>query len=188
MPIPTNLKPWKITNTKIIHQTPRIQIKEDACQAGEQNLEYTYTKRVDEGPLIIAEDADQKIWLVRQYRHPIKKIIWQFPAEGKLPEENWQTAAERGLHEELNLQAEHWHHLGLFHPDPGGLEQQYHAYLATHLTPAPEPADHHGSQEVENLEVHSFSRSEIDMLIDSGELCDNWTLAGLFLYDRFRRG
>lgn len=183
----TRLQPWQVTASTIVHQTPWIQIVEDECTVNEKTLTYTYTRRVDEGPLIIAEDIDQKLWLVRQYRHPIKKIIWQFPAEGKHPEESWEHAAARGLEEELQLKAETWHDLGLFYPDPGGLDQKYHVFLATNLSKNFQAQVNQHSEEVENLEINSFSRSEIEQLINSGELCDNWTLSGLFLYDRYKK-
>jgi ADP-ribose pyrophosphatase len=182
----TKLSPWKVLNSKIIHKTPWIEIVEDQCAADGQELAYTYTRRVDEGPLIIAETREKKLWLVRQYRHPIKKIIWQFPGEGKLAGESWEDAARRGLQEELQLHAESLLYLGVFYPDPGGLKQKYHAYLARGLS---EVVHDHATAvgadpEVENLEVASFSRQEIDALIDRVEICDNWTLAALFLYDR----
>lgn len=183
----SNLQPWKILTSKIVHLTPWTDVIEDKCLADDKELTYTYSKRIDEGPLIIAEDSDQKIWLVRQYRHPIKKIIWQFPAEGKYEKETWEEAARRGLSEELQFKAKNWHDLGLFYVDPGGLEQKYHAYLATELSKAETSEVHQNGEEVENLEIQSFSREEIDHLIKTGELCDNWTLSGLFLYDRYKQ-
>lgn len=182
----TKLQPWQVTNSKVVHQTPWIEVIEDTCQAQDQELHYTYTKRVDEGPLIIAETAEHKLWLVRQYRHPIRKIIWQFPAEGKISGESWEAAAARGLREELHLEAKRWQSLGEFHPDPGGLQQKYQAFLAQDLKSIEQGEVHHVADEVEELERHAFSRTEIDALIDRGEICDNWTLAGLYLYDRYQ--
>lgn len=183
---PTKLSPWQVIRTKIIHATPWIEVKEDTCLADGTELTYTYTRRIDEGPLIIAEDQDEKLWLVRQYRHPIKKIIWQFPAEGKHPAESWQAAAQRGLGEELGLLAQTWHDLGTFFVDPGGLEQKYHAYLATGLSQTNEFATYRPEDVTEKLEVTAFSRPQIDDLIAHGAICDNWTLTGLFLYDHYK--
>jgi ADP-ribose pyrophosphatase len=187
MSTPSSLQTWQVSSSKVIHKTPWIEIVEDTCLAAGQELIYTYTRRVDEGPLIIAEENDGSIWLVRQYRHPIKKILWQFPVEGKLPSESWQAAAERGLREEIKLDAQNWQDLGEFFPDPGGLQQKYRAYLAQNLSPAQNTESFHLDGEVEELEINRFSRAEIDRLIDLGELADNWTLAGLFLYDRAKR-
>ncbi|MBP7774483.1 hypothetical protein KA078_01695, partial [Candidatus Woesebacteria bacterium] len=73
-----------------------------------------------------------------------------------------------------------------FFVDPGGLDQKYHAYLATDLSNVQILDTHQNNDEVENLEIQSFSRKEIDDLITNGQLCDNWTLSGLFLFDRYK--
>lgn len=181
----TKLSHWQIKSSKIVHSTPWIEVIEDTCQAGEKELIYTYTRRVDEGPVIIPKDADGKLWMVRQYRHAIQKIVWQFPQEGKLAGEDWAQAAARGLQEELGLEAEQLSDLGEFFPDPGGLNQKYHLFVAEDLHPIsqPEKADH--TEEVEELEVAAFTRKEIDELIAQGKICDNWTLAALFLLERY---
>ncbi len=183
----TQLQPWEVLNSKVIHKTPWIEIVEDECLVENKKLTYTYTRRVDEGPLIIAEEKDETVWLVRQYRHPIKKIIWQFPVEGKFPNESWEDAAQRGLKEELQLVATEWKNLGQFYVDPGGLDQKYQVYFANGLLKSKGDHSKHNENEIENLEIQNFSRKEIDQLINTGELCDNWTLAGLFLYDRYKQ-
>lgn len=183
----SKLLPWQVLSSQLIHSTPWLEVIEDTCLVVDKTLVYTYALRVDEGPMIIAEDDNEKLWLVRQYRHPIRKIIWQFPAEGKYPNESWEAAAIRGLQEELSLSAQNWEDLGLFHPDPGGLQQKYHAYLASGLGRSMNTTRVDHIEEVEELETQSFSREEIDKMIDTGEICDNWTLSGLFLYDKYKR-
>ncbi len=192
--MPTNLTPWKTIGTKCIYKTPWIELVQDACEVDGQSTSYTYVRRVDSGPMIIAVADDGKLWMVRQYRHPIKKIIWQFPAEGTMPGESWEQTAARGLQEELHLSAQKLVDLGEFHPDPGGLDQAYHLFVATELS-APDQSSagqekYHtdaDNPEHEELERHLFSRAEIDIMITTGEICDNWTLAGLYLLDRYLR-
>lgn len=180
------LKPWVIKKSKIIHKTRWIEVIEDTCLADTTELIYTYTKRVDEGPIIIAEESDGAIWLVQQYRHPVKKILWQLPAEGKLPSEPWIDAAKRGLQEELQLTAEKWENLGEYFPDPGGLEQKYQLFVARELEWSKNTQKHTEDGEVEDLRIQKFSRKAIDTMILNGELCDNWTLAALYVFDRYK--
>jgi ADP-ribose pyrophosphatase len=180
----TTLQPWKVISSKSIHSTPWLSLIEDRCQINGRELVYTYVKRVDEGPLIVPETADGKLWMVRQYRHPIKKILWQFPVEGKLKAESWEAAAQRGLQEELQLSARTLKNLGQFYPDPGSLDQKYTVFLAQDLH---QNQQYHqqSSDEVEDLEIASFSRKEIDQMIQSGEIADNWTLTALYVYDKY---
>jgi hypothetical protein len=106
-------------------------------------------------------------------------------SEGKQPEEAWKAAAHRGVKEELHLEAHTMIDLGFSYPDPGGLEQVTRYYLAQQLTPIEYHHDHQEG-EVEELQVKAFTLPEIDELIQQGEICDNWTLAGLYLYQRYR--
>lgn len=179
-----SIKSWKIITNKTVHQTPWIRVKEDHCQVDSQKLIYTFVQRTDEGPLIIAEENDGKLWMVRQYRHPIKKVIWQFPAEGKLEGETWESAAERGLNEEIGKSAGSLINLGLFYPDPGMLEQKSYFFLATDLADLKTSINDHS--EVEDLEVNTFTLKEIEAMVKTGEICDGWTLSGIYLYKKFK--
>lgn len=184
----TSLKPWRVVSSQTIHQTPWTEVIEDQCLTEDnKHLTYTYSRRVDAGPMMIAEESDGRLWLVRQYRHPIQKIIWQFPAEGKLTHETWEQAAKRGLAEELQLETKKLHDLGVVHVDPGGSDQAFHVFLATNLEPLPPAKEASHLDEVEDLEIGCFSRKEIDDLITKGEFCDGWSLSCLFLYDRYKQ-
>ena len=181
------IKPWKTLKSTVVHETPWIAIKEDVCQVEDTTLTYTYTHRKDQGPLIIAEEADGRLWLVRQYRHPIKKIIWQFPAEGKLPNETWEAAAQRGIEEELGKHAQTITRLSQLYPDPGGLEQMTYIFVASNLQDTTSTNHHTTGNEVEDLEIKAFTLEEIDQLLEKGEICDGWTVAALYMYLRFKK-
>jgi ADP-ribose pyrophosphatase len=181
-----NLQPWQVISSKIIYETPWIQVIEDECLTDGKKLTYTRVKRRDEGPQIIAETEDKKLFMVQQYRHPIHKIVWQFPAEGKTPEESWEDAAQRGLREEVGVSAGRLTDMGVFHPDPGLLDQTAHIFLAQDLVHNPiEEKVHISHDEVEDLRIETFSLTEIDELIEKGEVCDGWTIGGLYLYKKF---
>lgn len=174
--------PWKVISSTTVHETPWIEIKADTCQTDDRTLTYTYTKRKDEGPVIIAEDND-KLWLVQQYRHPAKKFFWQFPVEGKQPTETWEAAAHRGLAEELQRKTDSLVYLGTLYPDPGGLEQKSKIFVA-HATSALDEKAKHDEDEVEELIAQAFTLAEIKSMVATGEICDGWTLSSLYLYEQ----
>src|SRR5258708_26165276 len=172
-----SLSAWKVLSSKILHKTPWIQVVADLCEHDDKKFEYTYVRRIDEGPLIIPEDEDGGLWLVQQYRHPVRKIIWQFPGEGKKKNESWQKAAQRGLREEIGKEAKILFDLGEFVVDPGLLAQKSHFYLAQKLKDVSEVKKHKQHEsEVEDLRPKKFRFDQIDKMIESGEICDNWTL------------
>lgn len=80
---------------------------------------------------IAAIDDEDRILLIRQYRHPIRMRDWEVPAglrdiEGEDP----VTAAVRELGEEADVRAEDWHTLADMYTTPGGSTEIIRIYLA----------------------------------------------------------
>jgi 8-oxo-dGTP pyrophosphatase MutT (NUDIX family) len=183
-----NLQPWKVISSKTFYQSPWIEVIEDECEINDKKVTYTRVKRLDEGSMIIPEDDDGRLWLVQQYRHPIHKIVWQFPAGGQNEGESWQESAERELAEEMKKKAGSMTDLGIFYPDPGLLDQTSHVFLAQNLIDlSANEQNQHQQDEVEDLRIQAFTLTEIDQLIDAGEICDGWILGGLYLYKKYKK-
>jgi 8-oxo-dGTP pyrophosphatase MutT (NUDIX family) len=84
---------------------------------------------------VLAVDDDERVLLIRQYRHPIRAREWELPA-GLLdiPGEDPLVAAQRELAEEVDLEAAHWESLVDFHTTPGGSNERLRVFLARGLT------------------------------------------------------
>lgn len=100
--------------------------------------------------VVLAMDAEQRILLIQQYRHPIQTRDWELPA-GLLDiaGEDPVVAAQRELAEEVDLVAEHWETLLTLHTTPGGSDELITVYLATGLS----PADDIFEREAEELDI-----------------------------------
>jgi ADP-ribose pyrophosphatase len=85
--------------------------------------------------VVVALDAEECVYLVRQYRHPIARYLVELPAGGLEPGEEPLTAAKRELREEVGLEAREWAPLGSFFSSPGFFNEQLHAFLARGLVP-----------------------------------------------------
>ncbi len=88
---------------------------------------------------VLALDEDERVLVIRQYRHPIRRRDWELPAglldiAGEAPVE----AAKRELAEEADLVAERWDHLIDFFSSPGGSSEVVRVYLARGISEAPE--------------------------------------------------
>jgi ADP-ribose pyrophosphatase len=82
---------------------------------------------------VVAVDSDQRVCLVRQYRHGVADFMWEIPA-GKLdPGEAPEICAVRELAEETGVRAREWSSLGLYVPAPGFFTEVIHMYLARGL-------------------------------------------------------
>jgi ADP-ribose pyrophosphatase len=87
---------------------------------------------------VIALDDDDRVFLLRQYRHPVGMSLWE-PVAGLLDvaDESPWTGAARELVEEAGLVAERWDVLVDAELSPGGTSETIRLYLARGLAPAP---------------------------------------------------
>lgn len=86
---------------------------------------------------VLALDSDDRVLLLRQYRHPVRHQLWELPA-GLLdvPGENPLRAAERELYEEAHTTAGDWRVLVDIFSTPGGSDEAIRVYLARDLAEA----------------------------------------------------
>jgi len=83
---------------------------------------------------ILALDDQQRVLLIRQYRHPVRSYLWEIPA-GLLDVEGEDrlTAAKRELLEETGYEAKTWSKLTDFMTTPGGNDEVISIFLARDL-------------------------------------------------------
>mgnify|MGYP000299437966 CR=1 FL=1 len=84
---------------------------------------------------VLALNEANQILMIRQYRHPVRKYLWELPA-GLLdvPGESLLDAAKRELVEEAGYAAATWEELTTFHPSPGGNSESITIFLAKNCT------------------------------------------------------
>jgi len=119
---------------------------------------------------------DTRIVLLKQYRHALKRYIWEIPAGTLDPREEIISSAQRELIEETGYSAEQWHKLGEITPVPGYSDERIHIFLAKFLQPAEQDLDADEVIEVQEVEF----KGALDM-IGNGEIQDAKSIAGLFL-------
>jgi len=80
-------------------------------------------------------EAGEEVLLIRQYRHPVRALLWEIPA-GLLDVdgEDYRAAAERELYEEADLRAARWDVLVDYFTSPGGSDESLRVYLARDVT------------------------------------------------------
>lgn len=101
---------------------------------------------------VMALNDRGEVYLVRQYRHPVGRELWEPPAglldvAGEPPLEG----AKRELWEEADLRAATWHTLADFFTTPGGVSERIRIFLARDLTEVPE--NERFDREAEELEM-----------------------------------
>lgn len=119
---------------------------------------------------------DGRILLVRQFRHPVGQILLEIPA-GKLDAgEDPDDCARRELEEETGHRAGRLERKASVFTGPGFTDEVIHIYVAEELQRTVQNPD-----EDEFLEVGAYEPAQIRQLIQSGQICDAKTLAGLYL-------
>jgi ADP-ribose pyrophosphatase len=130
---------------------------------------------------VVAVDADDRVWLVRQLREPARKELVEIPAgtceEGEEP----LDTAQRELREECGLRGGTWSELASFWTTPGFCREHMHLFLAEGVEPGEQDPD-----EGEHVEILRWSVSELPGRLE--EIEDAKTLAGILLFLRGRRG
>lgn len=128
------------------------------------------------GVAVLAEDAEGRLCLIRQYRHAIGGWLWEFPAGKREVGEAAEVTARRELLEEVGVEAADWHKLGQLIPSPGILTEVVHLYHARDLK---QQTHAHEAEEV--IEIHWFSLQAIEDMVGQGLIVDAKTLGGLYL-------
>jgi 8-oxo-dGTP pyrophosphatase MutT (NUDIX family) len=126
------------------------------------------------GAAVVAIDSQQRVCLLRQYRHAAGGYIYELPA-GKLePGEPPEATARRELVEEGSVSAAHWAPLGAYFSSPGVFTEVIHLFLATGLTPA---EARHEPDEV--FQVEWWPLAQAVERARNGELADAKTIIGI---------
>jgi ADP-ribose pyrophosphatase len=123
---------------------------------------------------VVALDAQERVCVVRQYRHGVEDFLWEIPA-GKLdPGEAPAVCARRELTEETGVSAKRWTELGIFIPAPAIMTEVIHLYLARDLTVGASRPD-----EDEELELQWLPFKEALLKVQRGEWNDGKTAHAL---------
>lgn len=136
---------------------------------------------------VLALDEEDRVLLIRQYRHPISAHEWEIPA-GLLDisGEDPLVAARRELAEEADVVAEHWAVLVDYFSSPGGMNEALRIYLARGLSPVPEAERH----EREGEEAHLITRwaplEEVIAAVLAGDVHNATLLVGVLTAHRMR--
>jgi 8-oxo-dGDP phosphatase len=129
---------------------------------------------------IVALDEQERVLLVRQYRHPVRSFLWEPPA-GLLDVdgESALDCARRELAEEAHLLADEWHVLVDFFNSPGGSEESFRCFLARGLRAVPADERHEGEGEERDMPVAWLPLDEARDLVLAGRLHNPTAVCGI---------
>ncbi|WP_069814297.1 NUDIX domain-containing protein [Streptomyces sp. TP-A0874] len=128
---------------------------------------------------VLALDEEDRVLVIRQYRHPVRHRLWEIPA-GLLdvPGENPWHAAERELYEEAHVEAGDWRVLTDVYTTPGGCDEAVRIFLARQLS-AVEGERFAASEEESDMVLDRVPLEELTQAVLAGDLHNNCLVVGV---------
>lgn len=167
-----------VTSSEIIHKNPWWQLRHDVLTLPNGNPGNYYIVELRPAVLIIAKDQD-RLLVIKQYRHPVGRELTQFPMGLAEANEESLMAAERELKEETGFEADHWQLLGRIDRAPGFATGTLDVFLASKL----HDSQHTHLEETEaDLRHDWISIDEWKRSIERNEITCSNTLSAWALY------
>lgn len=169
-----NLTETLISSEPIDHNS-FLRIDRDKIRLPNGNVHTRIVVRHPGAACVLAVTPENKVVLVRQWRHAAGKALLEIPA-GKLDEgEDPAQCALRELGEETPYTAERVEKILSFYSAPGFCDEVLHVYRAVNIsaTSTLSPDDD------ELVETLVLNKDEVRSAIALGEICDGKTLIAL---------
>jgi 8-oxo-dGDP phosphatase len=136
---------------------------------------------------VVALDDAGQVVLIRQYRHPVGRHLWELPAGlMDVSGEELPTAALRELAEEADLTAGRVDVLVDLHSSPGFTNEIVRVFLARDLADVPVDQRHERRDEEADLQVVRIDLDEAVAMVLAGEITNASAVAGLLATARAR--
>lgn len=120
---------------------------------------------------------DGQVYLVQQYRYPIRQVTWEIPAGKREKGQSFLACARAELKQETGLTARSLKEALVFHPCNAFSDEEQHLYVATGLKRGKDCPD-----EDEFLNVQKFPLEKAYKMVEKGEITDAKTILMLQWY------
>jgi ADP-ribose pyrophosphatase len=165
------------TGSTVVYRNRWMTVREDAFVRSNGTMgTYGVVEKADFA--VIAAVREQSIYLVEQYRYPVRGRFWE------LPQGSWEDRAvdplelaKAELREETGLVAGSMHHAGRLFLGYGYSTQAYDLYFATDLHEGEPQLD----EEEEGLVSKEFPVGVVQAMIEDGTIKDATTVAAFGL-------
>jgi ADP-ribose pyrophosphatase len=134
---------WPVVSSAELTRSRLVTVRSDEVRTPENQLAERDVVLHPGAVAVLALDAADRILMIRQYRHPVGRLLWEIPAGLRdiAGEDPWVTA-QRELIEETGYRARDWRVLADFYSSPGYSTERLRIFLARDLEAVPAAERH----------------------------------------------
>jgi 8-oxo-dGTP pyrophosphatase MutT (NUDIX family) len=130
---------WHVVESAELLRGRLITVRTDKVRTPDNQLAEREVVLHPGAVAVLPLDAADRVLMIRQYRHPVERLLWEIPAglrdvDGEDP---W-TTARRELLEEAGYRARDWRVLVDYYSSPGFSTEWLRIYLARDLESVPQ--------------------------------------------------
>ena len=164
----SKLKETKISTTTLYKGVLGVKLDEVRLVNGHTSTRLYFDHRGASGILPLEGDF---IYLVQQYRYPVRKVTWEIPAGKREKGQTFLTCARAELKQETGLSAKSLKEVLMFHPSNAFSNEELHLFVATGLSRGKTAPD-----EDEFINLRKFPVEEAFAMVEKGEINDAKTI------------
>ncbi len=177
------LKDWPRLKSHILGDYRIFRLRQDTRVSPRTGQEHNFFV-LDTGDWVnvVPVTPDDKIVLIRQFRHGIARVTLEIPGGMVDGDELPASTARRELLEETGYEAEEMIHIGTVTPNPAILSNHCHTFLARNARWVSQPSLD-GS---EDIRVEMVDAAKVPELITSGQITHALVIAAFYFYSQLR--
>jgi ADP-ribose pyrophosphatase len=168
---------WKTLSSKYVHQGPWATLRADKCEMPDGTIvdEY-FVLEYPNWANAVALTKDNKIIMVRQYRHAADIVSLEIPGGVIEDGENPEEGMRRELLEETGYQFDEIELINTVYANPSTANNKTYCFLARGGRKVQEQQlDEH-----EQITVHEYSIDEVKQLLADNKIAQSLHCTGLF--------
>lgn len=168
---------WKVLESEYLFNEPWLTIRKDKCELPNGNIMPAFY--VQEYPTWVSAFAlteDNKVVMIKQYRHGIEEVTTETPGGVVDDGEDPETAIRRELMEETGYEFESFELLGKVCANPSTANNYLHMYLAR----GGKKTGEQKLDETEDVKVVIYTIEEVKQLLKENKIVQSLHVSCIF--------
>jgi 8-oxo-dGDP phosphatase len=138
---------WPVANSEELLRDRFITVRSDKVRMPDNHYAERTVVSHPGAVAVVALDDASRVLLIRQYRHPVSRLLWEIPAGLRdVPGEDPWVTAQRELLEETDRTAADWRVLADYYTSPGFSTERLRVFLARGLQEVEHSYVRHGEE------------------------------------------